>query len=914
MPKERWKRILFRLKPSELYHYWFSRDGVLMALKITGVGIVLCFILVVGMFAYFRKNLPDLKNISGVNIGGSTTYTDRTGKVVLFQDYDSNKRIPVRSDQISKYMNEATVAIEDRGFYSEGAFNVRGIIRAGFHDIFGGGGGGGLQGGSTITQQLVKLNMNWTSQRSFAHKIEELILAVDVSREYTKSEILTGYENIAPYENSGYGVQVAAQDYFKVDASQLSLAQAAFLAAIPQNPSHYSPYSSPTYNSALSTNRFASHALIQRQQYVLDQMVKSGYITADQAAAAKAVDILAQVHPQTSKYSGIKEPYYVLAAKHALEDKYGTDVVQRGGWTVTTALDMNLQTEADNDVQNNRNNKAWGNTANREEAMVGEDVQTGQIVSLVGGVDFNNPKYGQINYATNLTSPGSSFKPMDYLTFIETTGAGAGSVLYDVQQPLTGYKCTDKTQPTATSNGGNCLWDYDYDYPGPLSIRYALPGSRNVTAVKAMLGVDPSNQVAATNKVIATANAMMNQQNGYQCYKDSALTTPTQCYGSSAIGDGAFLQLDHEVNYDASLGRLGASIPTTYILKITDSNNNTVYQWKQPKATQAVRPDSAYIIDNVLSDPNATYLRKEKQFQNSVINGATWDIAIKTGTQFENHHGLMTAWSKRYAVVTWVGTYNDTDSLPNGHMEDLTEPLAKPWMLKALSSLNLKTADNWQAPPGIQTLPSYVQTNFPAKSSGAHLTGNTTDIFPSWYVPKSGAKTASQKFDAVSGNLATSCTPSLAIITKDGSTGSASVFSVDPFYPPTGSAATTTNTDPTNASANDSIHNCSDSLPQITLTPTASTNPNTYDFTVAITKGTFALSGGNYTTAPAGTVTLSINGNVVQTVSIPTDASTPWNYTFSGVSVNNGDTVQAQVVDSVLYASQTAAQTAPFGN
>jgi penicillin-binding protein 1A len=901
MPKNRWKRILFRLKPRELARYWFSRDGAIMALKILGIGIVVFFILVVGLFAFYRKNLPDLKNISGTNIGGSITYYDRTGTQVLFQDYDSDKRIPVESNQISPYMNEATVSIEDRSFYSEGAFNIKGIIRAAVEDLFGGG-GGGLQGGSTITQQLVKLNMGWTSQRTLTHKVEELILAVDISRTYSKQEILTGYENIAPYGNIEYGVEAAAEDYFHIHAAQLSLAQAAMLASIPQDPPYYSPYSSPQYNPSVSVNNFDASALITRQHYVLDQMVKSKYITQAQADAAKKVDVLSEVQPLESKYDGIQYPYYVLAAKQQLEQKYGATTVSRGGWKVTTALDTNLENEAIQNVTNNLSNvKKYGGN---QEAMVGEQVSTGQIVMLVGGVNFEDPQYGQINYATTLTSPGSSFKPMDYVSLInDTTDAGAGSVLYDGtpdHQPeaLTGYPCTDKTRPTATSTGGNCLWDYDYYFPGAEQIRYALAGSRNVPAVKAMLTV-------GTNKVIATADAMMDisASDGYQCYSDAILTKPDQCYGASAIGDGAFIPIADEVNYDASLARLGQAIPTTFILKITDASNNTLYQWTPPKPTQVVRTDAAYIIDNILSDPNASYLNKAQKFQN--WNG--WDIAVKTGTEFYNHHGLMTAWDTQYAVVSWVGTDTDTTNMTAGHMEDVTEPLTRTWMEYALNSLHT-TPKNWTQPSDIQTLPAYVQTNAPAVSSGAVLTGKSTDIFPSWYVPKSGTGNTSTKYDLVSGGLATSCTPPLATHTV--TTTSASQFSADIFYNASGSSASTTTT------SIDNVHNCSDSKPTVTVTPAASADPGDYDFTVTVTKGTDALSGGSYTASPAGTLALLVNNSVIQTVNIPTDAAdqASFTYTFTNINVPNGDAVAAQAVDSVLYETQTSPSpsTAPF--
>lgn len=904
MPKERWKRILFRLKPRELARYWFSRDGAIMALKLIGIGIVLMFVLVVGLFAYYRKNLPDLKNISGTNIGGSITYYDRSGTKVLFQDYDSDKRIPVPADQISQYMNEATVSIEDRGFYSEGAFNIKGILRAAFHDIVGGG-GGGLQGGSTITQQLVKLNMGWTNQRTFTHKIEELILAVDLSRSYSKAEILTGYENIAPYGNIEYGVQAAAQDYFGISASQLSLAQAAMLASIPQDPPYYSPYSSPKFNPSVSINNFDSSALLTRQHYVLDQMVKSGYITQAQADAAKKVDVLSQVKPLSSKYNGIQYPYFVLAAKQQLEQKYGASVVNRGGWKVITTLDTNLQDEADTLVQKNRSNiaKYHGN----QEAMVGEDVKTGQIEMLVGGVDFHDQNYGQINYATTLTSPGSSFKPMDYVSMInDTTNTGAGSVLYDGSpdhQPLPitkdQYPCTDKTSPNAQGAGsGNCLWDYDLYFPGPVSLRYGLAGSRNVPAVKSMLTV-------GTNKVIQTADEMMDVPNAYQCYKDVANTKPQPCYAASAIGDGAFLSIANEVNYDSSLARLGQAIPTTYILKITDASNNTLYQWAQPKATQVVRPDAAYIVDNILSDPNATYLQKAQKFQN--WNG--WNIAVKTGTEFLNHHGLMTAWSTQYAVVSWVGTNTDTVEMTQKHMEDMTEPLTKDWIEYALTSSHHAPV-NWTQPSDIQTLPSYVQTNFPALSSGAVLTGKNTDIFPSWYVPKSGSGTTATKYDIVSGGLATSCTPSLATQTKN--TTSASQFSADIFFNASGSTTATTG-----ATSTDNVHLCSDTKPSVTVTAAASTNPNDYDFTVTVTQGTHPLSGGSYTASPAGTLSILVNNGVIQTVSIPTDAasSASWTYTFTNINVPSGDAVSTHVVDSVLYdstAGPTPSDTPPF--
>ena len=179
--------------------------------------------------------------------------------------------------------------------------------------------------------------------------------------------------------------------------------------------------------------------------------------------------------------------------------------------------------------------------------------------------------------------PGSSFKPYDYSTLInDTDTAGAGSMLYDVKEPLPGYPCTNSLPPL---QGGNCLEDYDFLYPGAEELRYALAGSRNIPAVKAMLSVIPNTQceenivsgcVPSINKVISTADAMMDVPNAYQCYSDVALTQPTQCYASSAFGDGAYLTLANHVNGLATLARLGQSIPQTLILQITNSDNKVI--------------------------------------------------------------------------------------------------------------------------------------------------------------------------------------------------------------------------------------------------------------------------------------------------------------------------------------------------
>lgn len=900
LPKERWKRLLYRLQPKRVAAYWFSREGGLTALKIVGVSIVVCFFLTVGLFAYFRKDLPKIKDISGSNLGGSITYYDRSGQTVLWQDYDAVKRIPVEDKAISDYLKNATVAIEDKNFYNQGAFDVRGIMRAAIHDVTNA--GGTVQGGSTITQQLVKLNEDWTNDRTISRKVKELILAVEMEREYSKQEILTGYLNMAPYGGVEYGAEAAARDYFNTDAKNLSLAQAAMLAAIPKSPARLSPYSSTQFNSSAS-NRFDKDGLIGRQQYILNLMAEQGYVTQAEADAAMQVDVLAQVKPLTSKFTNIKAPYFVSAAKQELEEKYGADTVARGGWKVTTTLDMNLQNKAEELTSKNLINvtRAGGDS----QAIVASDVKTGQMVALVGGPGYDNDEYGQLNYAQLNISPGSSFKPYDYASFIENrTDAGAGSVLYDSQGPLGTYTCTN-TARKAVDKTGNCLFDYDFRYPGAVSLRYALAGSRNVPAVKAMLSAVPNDtskdRVKSINKTIGTANALIGNDNAYKCFKTGVnVQTGTksdqkQCYGASAIGDGAYIHLDEHVNGLASLARLGAQIPQTYILNITDSANKTIYKYTQPKSKQVVRADTAYIVNDMLSDPKASYLNSASKFQN--WNG--WKIAVKTGTTNDNYDGLMAAWTTQYAIGSWVGYHTRTKSLTSGRMESLTGPLTRELMEYSLTSLNTKPI-NWEKPSGVKSVNAYVQRSH--VGNGSIEPGPTQDIFPSWYVGKTGT-TTSATIDKVSGGLATSCTPAAAKQVVGGANDNS--FSADDFYPASGRSSSRTST----TTSNDSVHKCEDAKPTITMTApqTCDSNDNGgqgCQVTIVASQGTHPLGGTSF----GGTVTLTVNGAAVGTQNV---SSSPSTLTFYYKPTSSGSaTMTATVVDSVLYdAGQTATVT-----
>ncbi len=851
MPKSRIKRFFYRMHPKRLYKYWFSREGGIMALKLGGVGIVLGFLFLVGLFAYFRKDLPNLRDISGNNIGGSIRYYDRTGETLLWEDYDAVKRIPVEGDKIDEDIRNATIAIEDKDFFKHGGFDVKGISRAALNNVSG---SGSQQGGSTITQQLVKLTQNWTNERTYSRKVKELIMSVELERSYTKDEILTGYLNTAPYADITYGVEAATQDYFGKSAADVTLDEAAFLATMPKSPTIFSPYGA----------RYDKESLVGRQHYVLDLMAEQGYISHEERDEAKEVDTVAKLIARQPKYSGIIAPYFVLTAKEQLQEKF-LETAQKGGWKVTTTLNLDLQREAEKQVADGLQQvqRQGGDSI----AFAAEDVRNGQVVALVGGTDFTNPEYGQNNYAREKLPPGSSIKPYDYLSLMEhTTDFGAGSVLYDKTGPLEGYPCT-----TGARRGGNCLTDYDFREPGPVTLRYALGGSRNIPAVKAML-------IAGIDTTIETAEKLMADpgvpeevyKDGYNCYFDDQLTENAPCYGSSAIGDGAYLKLDRQVHGYASISRNGVTLPQSYLLEVVDASNNDIYKWEESPGEQVVRPDSAYIVADMMADPSASYLsRKPHNYQGH-------KISYKTGTTNDSKDGWMGGFSTYYAAGVWVGYHNRQVEL-SGFMENMTQPILTGWMNAAHNGLEPIERPR---PEGIQVLPAYVVRNH--VGVGSVEPSRSTDLYPSWF----NKKTVSNEkvtIDKVSNKLATDCTPPLAREETTG--GSANSFSSDPYVGDGG----------VNANENDDIHKCEDVKPGVSLS--VAPQGNSYQISASVSQGTHPLNSEEF----PGSVTFTINGTTIQSVAIGgPGAIAAFSYTpdFTGPQ-----DIVATVTDSVLYQS-----------
>lgn len=861
LPKGRLKRTLYKLHPKRQYKYWFSRDGAMMALKIAGIGVVVGFFVLIGVFAFFRKDLPNLRDVSGDTIGGSIRYYDKTGEILLWEDYDTVKRVPVESDQISDNLKNATIAIEDRTFYEHNGFNLRGITRAAFKNFTG---GEVSEGGSTITQQLVKLTTpGFADEQTVARKIKELIIAVELERSYTKDEILTGYLNSAPYGTIEYGAEVAARTYFDKSANELTIDEAAFLASIPKSPPTYTPHSPA----------FDPQETVGRQHYTIDVMHELGMISSEERDDAKGIDTLANIQPRKpSLYTGIKAPYFVLAAKNQLELDLTEASYKRGGWKVITTLDMKLQKYAEEEVKDGiaQIERQGGNTT----AFVAEDVTNGHVVAMVGGPNFSDKeRAGEVNFAQQPLPPGSSFKPYDYLALIENTeNSGAGSVLYDTQGPIEGYPCTNKARP---QSGGNCLWDYDFRYPGPVTIRYSLGGSRNVPAVKAML-------IAGVDKTIETANKLglyddERQTGGYKCYEPGKeLFKPeneSQCYASSAIGDGAYLNLDKHVHAYSTISRNGNKIPQTYIIKVEDAEGRTITEWEKSNGEQVVREDAAYIIADIMADPRASYMsRKNHDYKG-------WDFSVKTGTTNDNKDGWLMGFSTKYAAGVWVGHHTGEVEM-NGFMETMTQPIWNDWMQRAHDDIDPIPREK---PAGVQTLPAYVVRNHVGVSSIEP--SPTNDLFPSWYQKPGGNNRAEKiKKDKVSNKRATDCTPPLAI--EEVTNSAAAQFSSDPFYDSA-----------TNSEDEDDVHQCSDKKPTVSLDVVNNGNGE-YTFEISVGAGTHPINSKDF----PGQLTVTVDGEAIPKGTLQISGAGFYTVDYTSI-YDTTKTVKVEVVDSVLYAT-----------
>jgi len=819
LPKHPVKRILYRLHPKRFWGYWFSKKGGIMALKILGVAILLGILSVGALFAYFRKDLDTIRpgELAKRVQTTVTKYLDRNGNLLWEDKGDSNYKLVVKSDEISDYMKKATVAIEDKDFYKHGGISVTGMVRAFVNNL----GGGSVQGGSTLTQQLVKqvFFADESSDRGLGgvpRKIKEAILAIEVERMYNKNDILNLYLNESPYGGRRNGVESAAETYFGKHAKKLSLAEAALLAAIPNNPSVYDPY-----------NVYGHDALIERQHKVLREMVAQNYITQAQADTAIKYPILDSIKPASDQYKDIKAPHFVQFVRSQLESELGKATVGRGGLVVKTTLDIRIQNKLETSMKD-LFNSYWPSYAGFDDgAAEVEDTQTGQVLAMMGSRDFNYPGFGQDNAALSYIQPGSTIKPLVYSQLFSNQGAGkanygSGSVLADDSSMDAIY--------------GAPLHNADNRFMGGINIRKSLALSRNIPAVKAMYisGVDPTLQTirALGDKNYCTQGA------------------DAQAGLSSAIGGCGTRMIDH-VNAFASLGRMGVYKPYSTVLEVTNSQGEVLKKYSGTEHKQVIDPQVAYIISDILADDNARAGLYGYHFPGLWIDGVK--MAVKTGTSDKGGQPK-DIWNLGYTPALTMGVWlgnPDTSVLTNGN-SSIPAKILGPVMEYAHKDIYAKE-NKWSTANG--------GSWFKEPKGIQHI---SNELYPSWYNKNQGKSNAKLTFDKVSKKLATDCTPEAAKIE----------IGVQKFKDPITKKLVYIAPDGYDATKNDDKHKCSDSKPNVGTISIDKNSGSSYKISVSVSAGTHPLQ----------QLEIRVGDTIVATLPVSSSGTYSTNYTFKSSS------------------------------
>jgi penicillin-binding protein 1A len=784
LPKHPVKRLLYRLHPKRVAGYWFSKKGGMMALKIAGVGILLMVLMVGALFAYYRKDLDAIRpgELAKRVQTTVTKYLDRNGNLLWEDKGDGDYKLVVDGKDINEYMKQATVAIEDKDFYKHGGISVSGIFRSAINNTS----GGSTQGGSTLTQQLVKqvFFADEASKRGLngvPRKIKEMILAIEVERMYNKDQILDLYLNESPYGGRRNGVESGAQTYFGKSSKDLTLPEAALLAAIPNQPGLYDPY-----------NIAGHEALITRQHKTLNSMVEMGYITQAQADEAKKYPVLDNIKPVTDQYTDIKAPHFVQMVRSQLEKELGKATVGRGGLTVKTTLDIRVQTEVEAAMTEMFDSNVPTFNGFSNGAATVEDNATGQVIAMLGSRDFDYPGYGQDNAATAFIQPGSSIKPLVYASLFaqKPTGQanyGSGSVLSD----------------TATDFGGGYKpKNADGGFRGNINIRLSLALSRNIPAIKAMAvsGVEPTWKTIrdAGDKEYCTQGA------------------DAQAGLSSAIGGCGTKQVDH-VNAFATLARGGVYKPHTSILEVQNSQGEVLKKWKD-ESKQVIDPQVAYILSDILTDNNA-----RRGLIGGITKGFTYGntgikTAVKTGTSDVGGNKAKDLWMMTYSPAVSMGVWlgnPDTTPLKSGN-STLPGPIIDRVMRFVHQDVYAQDG-RWKA------------NDWFTQPAGVQKIGN--ELYPSWYDKNQNKPNAKLTFDKVSKKKATNCTPDAAKIEVDVNKSTDPVTKKDIYIAPEGY-------DP---NKDDDVHKCEDTKPNVGSINVTNVSGSTYKISASAVQGTHSL-------------------------------------------------------------------------
>ncbi|OGH20011.1 MAG: hypothetical protein A3D74_01310 [Candidatus Levybacteria bacterium RIFCSPHIGHO2_02_FULL_37_13] len=620
------KRKQKKVKPIKIFPLPFSHK-----FKYFAIGLItsLIFIFLPLLFVIFLQELPSPKTLSFEQAPLTTKIYDRNG-VLLYQIYATQNRTLVSLSSIPKQLQNATIAIEDKNFYQNFGFDIFAIVRAMIANLS----GQPLQGGSTITQQLIKSTL-LTPEVSINRKIKEIILAFWAERIYSKSQILEMYFNQVPYGGTAWGIEAASEIYFGKNVTKLSLAEMTFLAGLPRAPSSYSPYGD-------NPNLWK-----KRQKEVLARMVDLHYIDKKKSDETLKENLVFQ-KPRTS----IQAPHFIMYVKDLLVKKYGLGFVEKKGLNVITSLDVKLQENAQKIVTDQVNNDSYLNLSNG--ATLITNPTNGDILAMVGSKDFYDINSGNVNVTISLRQPGSSIKVVTYSAAL-AKGFTPATIIYD--SPIT-YSLPGSPSYSPVN--------YDGKFYGKIPLRLALANSFNIPAVKTL------NQIGVSTMI------NLGKQMGITTWENS------DQYGLSiTLGGADVTMLDMATVYGV-LANNGIRVDINPILKISDQEGNILEQKQKNPLEQGkkiIDEAIAFIISNILSDNNA---RSLAYGSNSLLNIPGKTVSVKTGTSDNKRDNWTIGYTKDYVVAAWVGN-NDNSPMSQTLASGITG--AAPIWNKIMTSL-----------------------------------------------------------------------------------------------------------------------------------------------------------------------------------------------------------------------------------
>jgi len=597
----------------------FARIGrffsSLNLIKIAAITLVVGIVLFLAVFTWFSRDLPTPGRLSNSDLKDSTKILDKNGELLhsFYKDYN---RTYVTLQEIPEPLRQATIATEDKDFYQNQGFSAFAYLRVIKDFIL----YRQVTGGSTITQQLVKNSLLEDSGRTPTRKIKELILALQVDKRYSKDQVLEMYLNNVNYGGTARGVETASNLYFAKSAKDLTIAQAAFLAGLPQAPSYYSPY----INS--------DKAYITRTEYVLRRMEEEGYISKKQQEQARG-EIKKFVFKQRDQ-GALKAPYFVMYLREQLIDLYGVKAVENGNLTVKTTLDYKIQKEAEKIIAEEIEKLKGFNATNGAAVIL--DPKTGAILAMVGGKDYFDEDAGAFNVAADgRRQPGSSLKPVVYATALER-GYTPATPLMDVETEF--YTGSQYDKPYKPGN-------YDGKFTGPIQMRFALGNSINVPAVKmlAMIGLKP---------VMEKAYEM-----GIESWKptDDAMKN----VGLSLVLGGREASVLEVTSAYSVFANKGVRKDVYGIEEVEDSRGKKLFQHNDDRGKKVFSEEVSYLISHMLLDNNA----RQAVFGTRsylVVSGKT--VSVKTGTTDDKRDNWTVGYTPSYVVGVWVGN-NDNSAM-----------------------------------------------------------------------------------------------------------------------------------------------------------------------------------------------------------------------------------------------------------